>query len=537
MNATDLLVLLPHILLGYGATVLLVLGAFWRRPTGLAGLAVLIFLGTFAAALAGQPLLPRQVTPLLRVDSLSLFFLLLFSAAGVLLTLFSRDYLAGLAGVERFYALLLYAVLGMSVLAASVHFAAFFLGMQLLSVSLYGLIGFTRRRSASLEASLKYLVLGGISLAFLLLGIALLYSEFGTLAFPALAARFGAGGALPALALFGLGLILVAFVFKLALAPAHVWAPDVYQGAPAPVTALLATGSKAAMFALLVRFVALVALRERVSLLVLLEVFALATMSVGNLLALLQRNLKRLLAYSSVANMGYLLIPVAAGGLTGVSSLSFYFISYFLTTLGAFGVIAALSRQGEEFERLEDYQGLAARRPWLAAALGVMMLSLAGLPPTVGFMAKFYIFSAAAQSRLWLLLLVGVINSGISLYYYLQVLVAMYLRSPEPSRHWPRVRLASGVALVALTLAVVAFGLYPAPLIAGTRRMAGGWFAQQAGGARGARPLVYPSPETRSRRGGTDSGERASGEKHELVVPGTGQVRERGQDLFRRRVR
>jgi len=495
MTSTDFRFLLPYIILAYGATLLLVVGAFWRRHAAVAFLTLATLVAALLSSLFLLPHANHQVTPLLRVDSLALFYLALFCSGAAVLTIFSHDYLEGAAGRERFYVLLLFAVLGMSVLAASVHFASFFLGLQTLSVSLYGLIGFTLRRSSSLEASVKYLVLGGVSLSFLLLGIGLVYSEFGAMDFAVLAAHFGASvGPLPGLALLGVGLILVAFAFKLALAPAHVWAPDVYQGAPAPITALLATGSKAAMFALLIRFIALIALRERAALLPLLEVLAIATMTAGNLLALLQRNLKRLLAYSSVAHMGYLLIPLIAGGPTGVSALSFYFIAYFITTIGAFGIIAALSRQGEEFENLDDYRGLGLRRPWLAAALGLMMLSLAGVPPTVGFMAKFYLFAAAAESRLWLLLVVGVINAGVSVYYYLQVLVAMYSRPAEPEVRWPRVRPASGVALAALSLALLVLGIYPGPAIAGARRLADSWFAQSAAAPTTSRPLVYPDP-------------------------------------------
>ncbi len=475
MNIT---VLTPYLILAYGATLLLVIGAFHRRHSFLAFAAFLIFVAALVAAILLLPRTPVRVTPLLYIDALALFYLALFAAGGAVLTVFSRDYLESRPGLERFYVLLIFAVLGMSVLAASVHFASFFLGLQLLSVSLYGLIGFTLRRPASLEASLKYLVLGGVALSFLLLGIALVYTEFGSLDFSALATRVGSGAHLSGLALLGLGFILVAFAFKLALAPAHVWAPDVYQGAPAPITALLATGSKAALFALLLRFVSLLALREQTSLLLLLEILAIATMTVGNLLALLQRNLKRLLAYSSVAHMGYLLIPVLAGGPIGVSALSFYFISYFITTLAAFGIIAALSREGEELESLDDYRGLASRHPWLAAALGLVMLSLAGVPPTVGFIAKFYLFSAAAEARLWLLLIVGIINSGVSVYYYLQVLVVLYRRPADPAPSWPRPRPASALALTALTLALLALGLFPGPVLSGTRQMAELWLSQ-----------------------------------------------------------
>jgi len=479
MNSLDLTALLPHLIVAYGAVMLLVIGAYWRNHAAIATLALVVFAAAFAAIPFAVPLAPRQITPLLRVDALSLFYTALFLLGGFALAVFAGDYLEDAPnGQERFYALLLFAVLGMLVLASSVHFASFFLGVQTLSVSLYGLIGFTLRRRASLEASLKYVILGGAALSFLLFGIALVYAEFGTMEFGALSVQIGAG--LPSLALFGLALIVVAFSFKLALAPFHTWAPDVYQGAPAPVTALLATGSKAGMFVLLLRFVSLLPLHRGESLFTLFVTLSIATMFVGNLLALLQRNIKRMLACSSIAHMGYLLLPLLAGGAAGAAALSFYFISYFLTTLAAFGVIAALSREGEELENLDDYRGLASRRPGLAAVLALSMLSLAGLPLTVGFMAKFYLFAAAAQAGLWGLLVIGLLNSGIAVYYYLQVLVALYLRPPRPEMTWRQPRPASAAALAALSLAVIFFGVYPGPLIASAQRMAGQWLGQRS---------------------------------------------------------
>jgi NADH-quinone oxidoreductase subunit N len=464
MTARDLLALLPLICLAYGAVAVMVVGAFWRSHAGIAGLT----LASLAAALlvSGQAfaLAPRQVTPLLRVDVFALSYLVLFVLGAAALTAFSWDYLAGIPqGRERFYCLLLLAVAGMGVLAASTHFASFFLGLETLSVSLYGLIGFTLRRPASLEGSLKYLVLAGVSLSFLLLGMALVYFQFGTMEFAALAERLGRSGDPPYLVLLGLGLILVGFGFKLALVPFHTWAPDVYQGAPAPVSALVATGSKAALLAVLVRFAPV--LMGAHSGAPLLEVLAIITMFGGNLLALFQGNLKRLLAYSSIAHMGYLLIPLLAGGAAGVASIWFYFVSYFITTIGAFGVISALSAGPEEVAELEQYRGLGFRRPWIGAVLGLMMLSLAGIPLTVGFMAKLYIFAAAARSGLWLLLVVGVVNSGMAAYYYLRVLSILYSQPGEAEERLPRVRPASGVVLVALSVLVVLLGIVPGALM------------------------------------------------------------------------
>ncbi len=464
MTFADLPVLLPLIIIGYSAIVVLVAGAFWKSHSAMGALTLISLAAGFLAILAAIPAVPRQVTPLLYFDRAALFYSGLFFLGGFAITLFAHDYLK--ESSERFYALLLLAVLGMGVLVASNHFVSFFIGLETLSVSLYGLIGYTLKRSTSLEASLKYLVLAGAALAFLLFGLALLYFEFGSMEFATLAARLQEEGLhFPSVALLALALILVGFFFKLAVVPFHTWAPDVYQGAPAPISALVATGSKAAMFALLLRFLSFVRLEEHAPLFFVLQILAISTMFAGNLLALLQRNLKRLLAYSSIAHIGYLLIPLLAGGEQGTSSIAFYFVSYFITTIGAFGVISALSARGGEVEELESYRGLGLRRPWLGAALALMMLSLAGIPPTIGFMAKFYVFAAAARSGLWLLLVIGLLNSGLAAYYYLRVLIALYSSPEKEDAAWPRVGAASGIGLALLSALIIIFGLYPTPLI------------------------------------------------------------------------
>jgi len=476
MTHGDILALLPLIVVGYAAAIILALGAFWRSNTGMALLTLVSLAAAFGAVFIALPYAPRTVTPLLRIDAFALFYMGLFFLAGLALTIIAHDYLRERRGSEKFYAMLLLATLGMGALAASNHFAAFFIALETLSVSLYGLIGYTFERPASLEASLKYLVLAGVAAAFLLFGMALIYFEFGTMEFGALAAGI-AQGRLSALLLMGVALMLVGFGFKLAAAPFHAWAPDVYQGAPAPITALIATGSKAAMLALLLRFLYVLGLSSQGAVLLALTVLSILTMSVGNLLALLQLNIKRLLAYSSIANMGYLLIPLAAGGVEGASSVGFYFVSYFATTIGAFGVIAVLSGSDGELDEIEQYRGLGFRRRLLGAALGLMMLSLAGVPPTIGFMAKFYIFAAAAHSGLWLLLIVGLLNAGMAVYYYLRVLVALYAAPGAEQQPLPRARPASVLALGALGAVVIFFGLYPTPLIELSHRASTTWLS------------------------------------------------------------
>jgi NADH-quinone oxidoreductase subunit N len=369
---------------------------------------------------------------------------------------------------DEYYVLLLLAALGSVVLASAAHFVSFFLGLELLSVSLYALIAYPRTREQSIEAGIKYLVLAATSAAFLLFGMALVYAELGTLAFAGLTAT-AISTPDPLLVLTGIGLIIVGFSFKLALVPFHLWTPDVYQGAPAPVTAFVATVSKGAMFALLVRYFSVVDLRGHHVLVIVFTLLAIASMVVGNLLALLQSNVKRLLAYSSIAHLGYLLVAFLAGGVLATTAVTFYLVAYFVTTLGAFGVVTVLSTGEREAESLDDYRGLVVRRPWLATLFTAMLLSLAGIPLTAGFVGKFYLTVAAGSAALWPLLVVMMVASGVGLFYYLRVIVAMFTAPSKEATDRAgaaRVPLVAGVTLAALTILLVWFGLYPGPLIA-----------------------------------------------------------------------
>lgn len=475
MSRMDLIALLPLIVSGYVPVLVMMVSAFWRSTTGIAVLSLSILAASFVAIFAALPLAPRTVTPLILIDRFSLFYMGLLFAGGFVVVLISRDYLLShRERGDRFYLLLLFAVFGGAAAASSNHFASFFLGLETLTVSLYGLVGFTRQRRPSLEGGIKYLVLAASSSAFMLFGIALVYAELGTMDFSELSSvilsmkRQTLGWAMPSSALMGMALIVVGFGFKLAMVPFHMWSPDVYQGAPAPAAALISSVSKGAIFALLFRFVGYLGLEPSDGLFQLLTLLAVLTMFGGNLLALLQPNLKRLLAYSSVAHMGYLLIPLLAGGRDGAASFGFYLVSYFATVIAAFGVIAMLSSRGEEIEELKDYRGLAYRQPLPATVLALAMLSLTGIPLTSGFIAKFYIFSAGVQSHLWMLVILGIVNSGISAFYYLRVLAAIYIYAEPvelpgaplaPARAW------GASALVLLAAVILFFGIYPSPLI------------------------------------------------------------------------
>jgi NADH-quinone oxidoreductase subunit N len=430
-------------------------------------LTVVSLVAALISVLFALPYAPRGVTPLLQVDAFSLYFSGLILAGTLLVALLSRDYLdAHARRSEAFYVLLMFAAAGMVAIAMSAHFAAFFLGLETLSVALYGLIGYTTGHRPSLEASIKYLVLAAAASAFLVFGIALVYMDFGTMDFRRLAVLISSRG-LPMYSILGFGLMLVGFGFKLAIAPFHMWSPDVYQGAPAPVTALISSASKGAVFALLLRLMTIGHLQDIRTVFLTISVLAIATMFAGNLLALLQTNVKRLLAYSSIAHIGYLLIPLLAVGTSAPSSVAFYLVSYLATVILAFGIVSILSasRSMGDLEELDDYRGLAARQPVVAAVFALALLSLTGIPLTSGFIAKFYIFSSAVRSGLWTLLIVGIVNSGISAFYYLRVLAAMYIHSGAEHAPIESVRPFSAIALMVCAAVILVFGIYPAPLI------------------------------------------------------------------------
>ncbi len=354
-------------------------------------------------------------------------------------------------------------------LAAARHFAAFFLGLEVLTVSLYALIAYPRVRHGHIEAGLKYLVLAAASAAFLLFGMALVYAETGTMEFPRIAAaRAGLDTAADLVLLAGLALVVVGIGFKLAVVPFHLWTPDVYEGAPAPVAGFIATVSKGAVLALLLRLAAAIDLNADTALYWAFAVIAVASMLVGNLLALLQNNVKRILAYSSIAHLGFLLVAYLAGGGLARTALTFYLAVYFAATLTAFGVVSVLSPPERDADDLADYRGLFSRRPWLAGAFTAALLSLAGIPFLAGFVGKVYLVAAGAEAGLWAPVIVLVVASVIGLFYYLRIISAMYVAAP-PASEAPVLRPARGRAGVALlgvlTLALIGLGVYPGPLI------------------------------------------------------------------------
>ena len=471
MTSLQVFALLPLIILMAGIVVILVVTAFYRSHPLAAGLTLLTLLLSFLSAVSASGGPPVQVSSLLVMDHYALFYIGLIVAASFFVALISYGYLKiHSENREEFYILLLTATFGSAVLVSSTHFASFFLGLEILSVSLYALIAYQRLDPHNIEAGLKYLILAGASAAFLLFGMALVYAATGAMEFDQIVTTLaGSNSGVSAIKLIGLAMLIVGIGFKLAFVPFHMWTADVYQGAPAPVTAFVATVSKGGMFALLLRLFHNTNFQSYGSpLFVVFAVISIASMLSGNLLALLQNNVKRILAYSSISHLGYLLVPFLIVGQGATISITFYLVSYFITTLGAFGVVAVLSDGRADADNLEQYRGLLWDRPWLAAIFTVALFSLAGIPLTAGFIGKFFLIAAGVGSSDWLLVILLVLASAIGLFYYLRIVVIMYLRPQDEisaNLRLSSVPWAGAVALAVLVILLIGIGVYPSPLI------------------------------------------------------------------------
>jgi NADH-quinone oxidoreductase subunit N len=467
---------LPLILIALGSFAVLVAelclaprgkgaaGSPARASAVLCGLSVatlaLIIASSAGMFVDGGSLAFHPTRPFVRLDRFANFAIATVSLGSLLSCLLSYYYLRELKiDYGEYYTLLLLATSGMILLVSSVDLIAVFLGIELLSIPIYVLAGFDRRKLRSNESALKYFLVGSFASAILLYGMALVYGATGSTDFAAIGKAFDASQPLAAL---GLALVVVGFTFKISSVPFHQWTPDVYEGAPTSVTAFMSVTVKAAAFAGLMRIVVEAfdgggaALRE------VLWWLAAATMVVGNVMAVIQENVKRLLAYSSVAHAGYLLMGLVAGTQAGWAAMLFYLLAYLFTNLGAFGVIIALAHRGQDADRVEDFTGLARTRPGLAALMTLFLISLAGIPGTAGFIGKLQVFLAAVREGYVGLTIIAVLTSLVSVYYYLRLPVVMYMR--EPGAESPRLRLhsAEGLVLLVCAVAVVALGLFPA---------------------------------------------------------------------------
>jgi NADH-quinone oxidoreductase subunit N len=395
--------------------------------------------------------------PMLQLDSLSTFAICLVGLGALLSVWLSLTYLPAMhINHGEYYALLLLSTAGMFVLVSAVDLIVLFLGLELTSIPIYALAGFDRRKLRSNEAALKYFLLGAFTSAILLYGMALLYGATGHTGFEGISRGFAAGGAL---SLSGLALVIAGLAFKIAAVPFHQWTPDVYEGAPTSVTAFMSVTVKTAAFVVLLRFlvIALPEMSDRVS--ILLQVLAALTMLLGNIMAVIQTNVKRMLAYSSIAHTGYILVAFATGTPEAWTAVLFYLFIYLFMSLGTFCVVIALAQGGREWENIDDFSGLASKRPALAALMTLFLLSLAGIPGTAGFMAKFYLFVAAVNGDQIILVLILVATSVVSVFYYLRLPIVMYMREP---RQGPAAETSSSeiVVLAVCATAILYFALF-----------------------------------------------------------------------------
>ena len=464
MSSTEFYSIIPLVILSIFPIAIMLSIAIKRYHEVVCTTSLIGFAAAFYSLFPASKYLPIKVASILMIDTYTFFFWGLLFAAAFFITLISYNTLKiADENKEEFYIVLFIALLGSSVLVASIHFISFFLGLEILSVSLYVLISYLRKKEISVEAGVKYLILAAASSAFLLFGMALIYNEFGTMDFYQLGSALKMVG-FNAISIGGFAMIIVAVGFKLAVVPFHMWTPDVYEGASSPVTAFIATISKGGMFALLLRFFSIIDGYKFNELILIFSIIAIASMFIGNWLALLQNNVKRILAYSSIAHLGYLLVAFLAGGNLAPEAVAFYLTAYFVTTIGAFGVIAILSTKEREAYKLEDYKGLFWRHPWLATTFTAMLFSLAGIPLTAGFMGKFYVLAAGVNETLWALVIILVINSAIGLFYYLRIVVEMFSKTEE-EKVKIKFSFVSSFALIVLTLLLIYFGIFPSNLM------------------------------------------------------------------------
>src|SRR3984885_6215523 len=459
--SADYIRVLPEIVLSAFGMIVMVLEPLLDEEKSQKILGLIAFVGALAGL--GATWLMSQTPGLafwntVQVDGFSVFFHVLVIAIAAVVILSSYEYMA----VQRirageYYALILFGVVGMALMSSAIELVLIFIALEISSISSYVLAGFRRHEAASAESSLKYFLLGSFATAFFLYGVALMFGATGSTNIDQIGGTLRAGPD-PLLAFVAVAFMFVGLGFKVAVAPFHIWTPDVYEGAPAPVVGFMSTAPKAAAFAVLLRVVFVINVHGLVWV---IWVAAALSMTLGNLSAFVQNNVKRLLAYSSIAHAGYLLVAFAAAPVLGASAAMFYTAAYAAMNLGAFAVVSHFSNAGERYVTLEDYEGLGRSSPLLAATLTIFLLSLIGIPMTGGFFAKFYVFSAAVKDNLIWLTIIGVLNSGVGAYYYLRVIVVMYMRESRKEVPVSRVPVALGLGLATCLAATLYLGLFP----------------------------------------------------------------------------
>jgi len=474
-QASDYIRVLPEIVLSLFGMAIMVLDPLLKERRRQSTLGTIALLGSLAALVATwfQAQSPGfAFWNMIQVDAFSTFFHFVIVAVTAVVILTSHEYMK----VEEirageYYGLILFGAVGMCLMSSAVELVLIFIALEISSIATYVLAGFRRGAAISSEASLKYFLLGSFATAFFLYGVALMFGATGSTSIQVIG-RVLSSFEVPALAYAGIAFMFVGLAFKVAAAPFHIWTPDVYEGAPAPVVGFMSTAPKAAVFAVLLRLMFEAHAPGRVGL---IWTVAALSMTLGNLGALVQDNVKRLLAYSSIAHAGYLLVAFAAVPDSGIPAAMFYTATYAAMNVGAFAVVSHFSSAGERFVELEDYSGLGSRSPALAAILTIFLLSLIGIPITGGFVAKFYVFSAALQSNMVGLVILGVLNSAIASYYYLRLIVVMYMREPRGEVPVSSVPAGVGAALALSLAATIYLGVLPGRVLDYAGRAVAEW--------------------------------------------------------------
>lgn len=466
----DLYLIAPEIIItAFGLLVLLV-DVFAPKGEKKGYLGILGLIGVAIAFFYTLPLVGSAKTGfegMFTSDGFAIFFKITILIIAFLTILISMGYASreGI-GFGEYYALILFSALGMMLMTAGTHLIVIFLGLETMSIAIYILAGMMREDRRSVESAFKYFLLGAFATGFLLYGVAFIYGATGSLYLKDIASYIATKKLLDSpMLLLSLALLTIGFGFKIASVPFHMWTPDVYEGAPTSITAFMATGVKAAGFATLIRvfFTALPDFRPDWTLI--MWAMAVLTMTVGNIIAISQNNIKRMLAYSSIAHAGYILVAFVAGNKLGVSGMLFYLMAYAFMNLGAFTCVILLGKKGEENTLITDYAGVGFKYPLLAASMTTFLLSMAGIPPLGGFMAKFYIFSAAVEAKFYWLAVLGVLNSAISVYYYLRVTVFMYFRESEKEITGLEFSPASVIALILALIGTFYMGIFPSNVL------------------------------------------------------------------------